>query len=346
MSDTIHVGQTRALYVLRESRMKRLYSTVEYKRLIRIRQLRALANTRRRRQQRPESLPDIHLPFLTIVAPDHYSLVDNPEPAIHFLKQLQTDVVNKRLFVDLSRAQTMTCDAISVLAATIESDLCKPHVFGNWPADPVPRQLVIDSGFNRRMRTRESEPKPELGTILRRDVYLGEDGATVATGTARQLVEFARLQLNREIDDKPSYGALIDVMDNTYSHASSVMAGQVSWWGTVYCDVERNKACYCFVDLGVGIFKSKSFQQRIRYLPKMLLGKPEERLKALLERRIPSRTGLRYRGKGLPWIYESGIAGRIESLVIIANDVYARPLRNEYRRLPQAFHGTFLYWET
>jgi hypothetical protein len=325
--------------------MKRLYITSKYRRLIRLRQDRALAVSRRHRGLRSAD-PERYWPTLRVVAPFHYSFVENPEDAIRFVSRLHCPSKQRKLFVDLARAETITCDAISVLAATIESDLCQPSVSGNWPEKERPRQIVLDSGFNQRVRSYDPQPSADRGKIFRRDVYLNKVESTVATALAGDLVQFARLKLGRSLADKPSYGVLIDVMDNTFTHASEVMAGQVSWWATVYCDIERKKACYCFVDLGVGIFKSKSFQQRIRYLPITLRGRPEERLKALVERRIPSRTGLPYRGKGLPWIYESGVAGRIESLVIIANDVYARPLRNEYRSLSNPFHGTFLYWET
>src|ERR1035438_811892 len=108
--------------------MKRLYTTAKYKRLIRIRQIRALKNARRRHSLQPIILSDSHLPFLRVVAPEHYSLVDNPEDAIGFLSRLHEDKRDKRFFVDLANSKTITCDAISVLAATIESELCQPHV--------------------------------------------------------------------------------------------------------------------------------------------------------------------------------------------------------------------------
>jgi hypothetical protein len=59
---------------------------------------------------------------------------------------------NKKFFVDLAEAKTITCDAISVLAATIESGLCQPHVSGNWPEEEMARQIILDSGFNHRVQ--------------------------------------------------------------------------------------------------------------------------------------------------------------------------------------------------
>jgi hypothetical protein len=288
----------------------------------------------------------IHASLIRVEAPENFSLINNPESAIRFLSQLHYEMEDRKFFVDLAKSATITCDAIAVLAATIESDLCRPHVSGNWPEQQSARQIISDSGFHRRVKVQQPEQQRDLGTIIRRDIYLETENKKVATERAKLLVEFARVRMGREGIETPSYGVLIDLMDNTFAHASRQSPGQVTWWATVYCDTVRNKECYSFVDLGVGIFRSKSFRQRISYLPDVVRGRPELRMKALLEGRVPSITGLPYRGKGLPWIRESALAGRIEALVVIANDVYAKPVRDEYRALPQEFHGTFVYWET
>jgi hypothetical protein len=325
--------------------MKRLRTTAKYKRLMRIRHLRSLYTVRRKKQLQAQPHKRV-LPLVHVAAPETFSMKDNPEDTIRFLTSVASVGGNKRVFVDLARTTVITSDASAVLAATIESERCQAKVFGNWPHAKAARQLLLDSGFRQRVRTDLPPGDDEKGTIVGRKVYLDRIHTAVVPEPARQLVEFAKDKLGRESEDKPSYGILIDVMSNTFTHASAVMEGQVSWWATVYCDTERGKACYCFVDLGVGIFKSKSFQQRVRYVLRTGLSAKAERMRALLHRQIPSRTGLPYRGKGLPWIYESGLAGRIESLAIIANDIYARPLQDEYRALSRPFHGTFLYWET
>lgn len=326
--------------------MKRLYTTVKYKRLMRRRQLRQLWCCRRHKRAKSQTPTKRLPPFIRLLAPERFSLLENPEEAIPFLQRMHVGDTRGRLFVDLTATQFLTCDACAVLAATTESDLCKAQVFGNWPDDPNARQILIDSGFQRRMKTVQPLPDPEYGTIMRQDIYLDKVDTRVTTDLAKQVVDFAKNKLCRIVDDKPSYGILVDVMENTFTHASAVMTGQVSWWATIYCDLARSKACYCFVDLGIGIFRSKSFQQRIRYVARSLMRGPTDKMRALLSRKIPSRTGLPYRGRGLPWIYESGLEGRIESLTIISNNVFARPLQDDYRVLSHSFHGTFLYWET
>ncbi|MGA8027597.1 MAG: hypothetical protein WB992_10650 [Bryobacteraceae bacterium] len=232
-----------------------------------------------------------------------------------------------------------------MLTSAIKNESCKCEVYGNQPEDEHLKQILLDSGFGEHVRLARPTSKPGQGKMLSRDVRLEQQSTDIQATKAQELVSFARERLGRPLEDKPAYGILIDLMENTFEHASWVMKGQVSWWATVFCDLGKQKACYSFVDMGVGIFKSSSFKQRIGYLAKAF-NRPAEKIRALLERRIPSRTGLHYRGQGLPWIYESGLAGRIENLVIITNNVYARPLADEYRELDSNFNGTFLYWET
>jgi hypothetical protein len=325
--------------------MKRLYTLPKYKRLMRTRQKRALQNAQRSRSGENDREPRSGI-TVRIEAPPQFSLIHNPGPAVSFITRFRTPSKGHHLFVDLSSTHVVTCDAIAVLAAVIESGICPAGIAGNWPADDSAKQLMFNAGFHKRVRVTEPIQAQNRGKIINRKVFLEKIDTEVSTEPARELVEFAKQQLGREVEDKPAYGTLIDLADNTYNHASANMKGQVSWWATVYCDIERHKACYSFVDIGIGIFKSRKFLERVRHLNTRLFTHRDVQMRLLLERKLPSRTGLPYRGRGLPWIYESGKAGRLDSLVIVANDIFAKPLEGEYRFLPQPFRGTFLYWET
>ena len=65
----------------------------------------------------------------------------------------------------------------------------------------------------------------------------------------------------------------------------------------------------------------------------------------MLQGKVPSTTGLSYRGKGLPSIYRAQERGHLKSLVIIANDVYANIAADDYHSLKENFPGTLIYWE-
>jgi hypothetical protein len=118
------------------------------------------------------------------------------------------------------------------------------------------------------------------------------------------------------------------------------------WWATVYGDLARRRVCYSFLDTGVGIFKSVNLHWVRKAFRRLGLGDNSKVLLEILEGRVESRTGLPYRGKGLPTIYKKSQSGNIKSLFIIANDVYADVTNNDYRTLNVPFPGTLLYWES
>ena len=60
---------------------------------------------------------------------------------------------------------------------------------------------------------------------------------------------------------------------------------------------------------------------------------------------IASRTGLSWRGKGLPTIFELSSDKIISNLVVITNDVYIAFDRNIIVTLPVSYSGTYYYWE-
>ena len=148
-----------------------------------------------------------------------------------------------------------------------------------------------------------------------------------------------------------SYRVLIESMSNTHNHALSAKAKRErsqeleTWWATVYADKARKRVCFTFVDAGVGIFASVRLG-KIRALYRYVgLRSDTHILRDLLNGKVESSTGLPYRGKGLPAINRLSEGHRIESLIILANDVYANVSAGEYRMLPVAYRGTLLYWE-
>jgi hypothetical protein len=132
-------------------------------------------------------------------------------------------------------------------------------------------------------------------------------------------------------------------MGNTHQHAGS-FAGEKTWWASVFRDVRRSCDCFTFIDMGVGIFNSIELSARLRLYNVTGLLRPRI-LKELLEGKIPSSTGKSYRGRGLPSIYQSAMAGKIQRLVILTNEVYADTSRNDFRNLATELRGVLLYWE-
>ena len=137
-------------------------------------------------------------------------------------------------------------------------------------------------------------------------------------------------------------------MSNTFKHADPQTEATENWWVASYPhpDLNPRRWCFAFVDNGVGILESlkiKGFFKRLRQQLGLL--PDHEVLQDLMEGKIGSRLGLSYRGKGLPGIYKELQRGRIQNLVIVANNIRANFATKEYVTLTQPFDGTFLYWE-
>lgn len=116
--------------------------------------------------------------------------------------------------------------------------------------------------------------------------------------------------------------------------------------GTSFGDHVRRIVCYSFVDTGVGIFKSVQVRALQRIFKLIGITNNAELLKDILNGGMPSRTGLAYRGKGLPKIYKAARNGDLKSLYIVSNNVFADIERSVFIELKTPFQGTLYYWES
>ena len=133
-------------------------------------------------------------------------------------------------------------------------------------------------------------------------------------------------------------------MSNTRDHASESRSRTETWWATVYCFPETGIACFTFVDCGVGIFNSVKLKPLKRFLRASGYTPNSDILKQMFHRKIESRTGLHYRGEGLPRIFDSMKRGGISNLVVVSNDAYANLATDSYQTLSGSFTGTVVYW--
>jgi hypothetical protein len=129
------------------------------------------------------------------------------------------------------------------------------------------------------------------------------------------------------------------------NHAAKEHIDMEMWWATVYCDVEKRIAQFTFVDNGIGIFQSGLIGPLRRAARAFGILNNASLLKRILRGEVESSTGLRYRGKGFPSMYDKLKKGLIRNLIIISNDVYANVAQDDYRTLDKSFRGTFLSWE-
>lgn len=118
------------------------------------------------------------------------------------------------------------------------------------------------------------------------------------------MVHFAtQRMIGKHEDRRAAYDSLIELMSNTHEHSNRDEVGVNLWFANVYTPAGSKRSFFTFVDNGTGIFKSLTVRKYVRAFRRAArLGSVNPGvLRDILEGRIelPSRTGLRNRGKGL-----------------------------------------------
>jgi len=284
--------------------------------------------------------------LFSIAAPSNFSLITNPEEVLLFFLRMRSYGKKHHLWLDFSGVQHITADAVAALIATIHDvDLARCQMEGSLPSDPNAKEILIESGFFEHVLTRVPVPKCHRGRIAQRK------SEKVEPLTAQALIRLGtREALGRERVCQAAYGTLIDCMNNTFNHAARTVEAvskryRETWWATVYADAQRKRVCFTFLDTGVGIFRSLKLRDIRRVYRAVGIYDDVDIIKDMLLGKVPSTTGLSYRGKGLPSIYRAHQRGTLKALAIIANGVYANVGTGSYKMLRSSFSGTLLYWE-
>jgi hypothetical protein len=287
-------------------------------------------------------------------APQVFSLIGNPDETIGFLNNIiSTARHHKNVSVDLSAVETITPDAVAALLATIDwRNMGRAQVSGNVPRQEAAKEFLENSDFRRSVHSVGGYiRKRQMGKIIKSTSGRETINSRFHQEFAQQLIEFATstLTANKRRFHPPSYSVLGEAMLNTFNHAAGPNESRRPWYASVYLDLARRRACFTFIDQGVGIFKSHDFAARWRMRFKLgsLLSLPNNAnlLQRLFHGEMPSRVKEPGRGNGIPGMYEHCVAKRIRNFSVIANDALGQAEIEQYRLLAKPFGGTILYWE-
>ena len=139
----------------------------------------------------------------------------------------------------------------------------------------------------------------------------------------------------------PLRGTVFEMMRNSYDHAFK-NENNVIWHLGISHDEDNKVVKFSFVDNGRGIIKS--FSEGFLGNVFNLFRDNTDLLETAFKDGIESRTGLSWRGKGLPTIYENYKDGYLTNLVVISNDVFIDFEREIYKKLNVPFKGTYYFW--
>ena len=249
------------------------------------------------------------------------------------------------IFIDLEGVEKLTIEAVLLLVSRIQLRELRRciGVRGNEPKDERLRALFAQSGFYRFVTGPPSgyQKEKDLG-ILRK-----HEGKQVREDLCAEMVHYATGKvLGVTKKNGGLYRTLIECMANTRDHAAVNNKGRESWWLSVYYDSDSRVASFAFLDNGVGVFKSVKMQTFLRQWGHFFgILSHVDILNELMEAKLGSRTGLSYRGKGLPSIRRVLQRQQIKNLRIVTNRAYLDVGSRTGKALRQSFRGTCLTWE-
>lgn len=289
----------------------------------------------------------------TLIAPENFCIKENPEKVIEFINRMN-ELLNKRksCYIDLSTVTQLSPDAVVVLLSILGQfkRRCVPFN-GNFPNNPEVKKQLIKLGFLENLYDKPGIIRYDTST---RDV-IRKHGKVPLGKMAKDLI----LQSTKNIWNEPKrcqgvYRILMELMQNTHSHAIIGKEGVENWWISKNYDVNSNTECFSFVDYGVGVFNSleqkkpgmKFFGALDRIRRSITEASNNKILQLILDGELhKTSTGHYYRGKGLPGIKTAMERNQISNLYIITNDVYANIAKKQFISLHNSFSGTFIYWE-
>lgn len=327
----------------------------QYNRLLRIRRDRRLVIKERRRRRRliaaqKERLERRGQPKLAkrrekviLPVPPEFCFATNPEEVNRFIVVMRRHMeLNHDITLNFREVERVGSDAIIMLLAhSKDAKLQKgARIDGNFPRKHQPAQVLKQSGFFDHVVFKERIGGCS-GKIQRRK------GKRVDSEVITDLIRFASEKLfgdSRKM--KGVYRIFIEAMANTRDHASAKEGEIEKWWTTAYFDDEENKVVFSLVDTGVGIFQSA----KLRFLMDSALvalgfRNRADVLASIMEGEIGSRTGIPFRGKGLPAMKRVYDRGQISNLIVAANDALINYGTNDKRVLKTPVHGTVITWE-
>ena len=287
---------------------------------------------------------------VALVVPSNFSLIGNPEEMLSFFHDVNIYVEKgEHIFFDMAAIDKMTTDAILYMLSQFEyyKHRYKNYVIsGNVPAIEECRDIFISSGFYKYVRASNA------GLQSNANVLTVRSGSQVEPEVARDVTYFARDRLaNRDTQiSKSMYSTMIECMANTKNHAYKSLGGK--WWLMAAYREQAKAVHFTFLDNGITIPVTikKNFKEYVAniagtILPVVQTTQDCKLIESALKGEFRTTTGMSYRGKGLPKIYQYSRNKNIENLAVVSRNGYIDLASATTYDLNKKFFGTLLSWD-
>lgn len=279
--------------------------------------------------------------FEDINAPEKFNLqAENCEEFISFISKLKKyGQSNENINIKLDNTTEVGEGAIAMLLSVIDELSRKGIIItGTKPKPGIDRDIFEKSGFFKFTNGHvDNKNRNSKNTILR-------TGGAIMThiDLSDEIKNANETVWNEKGRNPPLRGTVFEMMRNSHDHAFK-NDKHVIWHFAISHDEENNEVKFSFVDNGRGIIKS--FTEGFLSTVINFFTDNTDLLETAFKDGIESRTGLSWRGKGLPTIFENYKDGYFNNLVVITNDVYLDFDRKIYKKLRVSFVGTYYFWK-
>lgn len=289
-------------------------------------------------------------------APLNFSFINNYDETSIFFKELinsivKQDKIQKHIFIDISKIQELTVDALIYLLAIVtnrkEVYKGKTHISGNAPSKPRIKKRFVDSGFYNYVNYVGENTHTNNNNNI--EILSGENSDT---SSAMKISNFVCEKAN--VTTRTCgflYNMMIELMSNTFKHAYNNNEDEFlnSKW---YCFAEYDNEqtiTFIFLDTGRGIPDSvrKNKLEKIKYKIPLIYNENYKYVVSALEGENRTSTCLVYRGKGLPKIKQFCENEKIKNVRIISHkaDVIIKKDEISGRDVDTPLRGTMYHWQ-
>ena len=280
--------------------------------------------------------------FEDITVPVRFDLkYENCNDVIRFIGDLKK-MADKNIYIQIlmDDVEEIGIGAIAMLLSVINELAAKKiAIKGTKPKNKIALSVLENSGFFKYLRTTLTETTPNnKNTFLKTG-----DNTTPSSEIAKEVRKAMETVWGVEARCPELYGGIMEMVRNSCDHAFIKNLDPITWhFGLSHLE-EENKVKFSFVDNGKGIIKT--FTDTILKTIFQTFKDNADFLCTAFNNGIESRTGLSWRGKGLPTIFDMYSDGIIKRFIVISNDVYIDFDNNIFVTLPINFSGTYYYWE-
>lgn len=282
--------------------------------------------------------------YVDYEAPQKFSFVNNTDEVLRYFNDISLFISEKKsVNLNIDEIEELTPDVITLLMAKLHEKASKKvGLKGNAPKNPKLKKMFMESGLYNFVNSFGQKPVSQDNKLWRHStnsLVKGEMAGQAATACKKM---FADNGINYDTDSL--YNLLVEAMSNTLNHANKT--SNINWWLYYYFDSETKTLKFSFIDLGIGIFKSASFDSYLQVFKPVVSGN-QFLVKPFLEGKIISsrKTDKEISGKGVKQIMDCAKLNEFKRFIIITNDVKIDVKTQQSEQLSDNFAGTFIYFE-